>query len=560
MPSKARYFKGDLTLTSVCVWRRSALMNETSGQWWRDGIIYQIYVRSWADSNRDGNGDIRGIIEHLDYLSDLGVDGIWLSPIMPSPNHDWGYDVSNYLDVASDYGTLSDLSDLINQARSRGIGILLDLVPNHCSMEHHWFREARTSLDSPYRDYFIWADPDETGNCPNNWIDATGASAWTLDPSTNQFYLHNFLESQPDLNWWNPEVHARFEEIIRFWFDFGIAGFRIDVAHGLYKDRFLRDDPFVIDSNSPDVYSDHGEIYSKNRPEVHELYKNWRRIADSYKPPRLLLGETWIFDPERLVSYYGENDELNLAFNFIFVFSDFTAKALEAIISKTLSVVPNDAVPVWTASNHDISRFPTRWANGDERKVRLSHLILATLPGTLVLYYGDELGLCDVNLSASELRDPMTAGIVGAPFKRDRARTPMPWNDSQGRGFCEPSVRPWLPFSPNDGLDVEAELKDPGSTLNLCKNLITIRRTEDFGTGKVFEVLPAPEDVLSYQIGEFGVVANMSEEPCFVDLSSASLVLGTSLIADPKPDMKCYRIDPWSGVLVKGTFEFLQSD
>ena len=309
-------------------------------RWWHGATLYQIYVRSWQDTNDDGYGDLNGVTAHLDYLSWLGVDGIWLSPTMRSPDDDWGYDVSDYLGVHPELGTLADLDRLIAEAAQRGLPVLLDLVPNHTSSAHPWFVEAVSDPASPHREFYVWADPAPDGGPPNNWLAATGASAWTLDEASGQYYLHNFLPSQPDLNWWNPAVHQAFDEILRFWFDRGVAGFRIDVAHGLYKDAQLRDDPPAPEGGLIGSRFGLVQLYSANRPESHGVFRDWRKIAESYPVPRLLLGETWVGDVGALAAFHGQGDELQLTFNFPFVFAPFTAEALSTVVADSLDKLP----------------------------------------------------------------------------------------------------------------------------------------------------------------------------------------------------------------------------
>ncbi len=453
-------------------------------KWWSGGILYHVYVRSFMDSGGDGVGDLRGAIDRLGYLSDLGVDGVWLSPIMPSPNCDWGYDVSEYLGVDPDLGTLDDLDEFIATANQLGIEVMLDLVPNHTSSEHPWFVSATSGIDSPHREYYVFADPRDDGSPPNNWLDATGEPAWTLDEASGQYYLHNYLPSQPDLNWWNEDVHAEFLRILRFWFDRGVAGFRIDVAHGIYKDRELRDDPPAIEADPHWARFGLRPVYSMNRGEVHSLFRTWRSLAEEYAKPRVLLGETWVPDVERMASFYGDGDELNLAFNFPFLFSEFEPLGLAKVVRETLSALPRGAVPVWTGSNHDVSRFPTRWARGSIKMTRMALLLLLTLPGTAVLYYGDELGAADVEVSPADQRDLMSAGRKG--FQRDRARTPMLWNQKPGRGFTVPGVTPWLPFGSGKEVDVASQLGVDSSNLELARSLIRARKQ-------------FPEEALSYQ-------------------------------------------------------------
>ena len=316
----------------------------TQPRWWHGATLYQIYVRSWQDTNDDGYGDLNGVTAHLDYLSWLGVDGIWLSPTMPSPDEDWGYDVSDYMGVHPELGTLADLDRLIAEAGQRDLRVLLDLVPNHTSSAHPWFVEAVSDPRSPHREFYVWADPAPDGGPPNNWLAATGAPAWTLDEASGQYYLHNFLPSQPDLNWWNLSVHQAFQDILRFWFDRGVAGFRIDVAQGLYKDAQLRDDPPAPEGEVVRGRFGLAQVYSANRPESHGVFRDWRKIAESYPVPRVLLGETWVGNLDALAAFHGQGDELQLTFNFPFIFSPFTADALSAVVGETLEKLPAGGV------------------------------------------------------------------------------------------------------------------------------------------------------------------------------------------------------------------------
>ncbi len=517
--------------------------------WWPGGAIYQIYIRSWFDSDRQGHGDLVGVIEKLDYLSWLGADGIWLSPTMPSPDEDWGYDVADYLGVQPDLGQPATLDRLMATAGDRGLAVLLDLVPNHTSSQHPWFLDARSSRHARHRHWYVWADPGRDGGPPNNWLASTGEAAWTFDPPSGQYYLHNFLASQPDLNWRNPEVQAAFEEILRFWFDRGAAGVRIDVAHALFHDDRLRDNP--AGEVGPDARFGQQEIYSKNRPEVHKVYRRWREIAESYSPPRLLLGETFVLDLDRLRGFYGHNDELQLAFNFSFLFSDFTASALRSVVAGTLRRLPAGACPVWTGSNHDVSRFPTRWGGGDERKARLALLILGSLPGTVVLYYGDELGLPDVEVAPEDRRDGMTARAE-ARFHRDDARTPMPWTPGPGAGFTPADVRPWLPIGANDSRNVANQARDPGSVLSLTRNLLELRHQHLRPGVAIYQELPAPNDQWIFRSGDLLVATNFSDHRATAVGPAGDVVLSS---LDPgrngEPAGEGLQLQPWEGVILK---------
>jgi alpha-glucosidase len=515
-------------------------------RWWQGATLYQIYVRSWRDTNADGYGDLRGVIDGLEYLEWLGVDGIWLSPTMPSPDQDWGYDVSDYLGVHPDLGTMSDMDKLVAEATQRGIAVLLDLVPNHTSSAHPWFADALSARDSAHRSYYVWADPAAGGGPPNNWRDAIGGSAWTLDEASGQYYLHNFLPSQPDLNWWEPRIHEEFREILRFWFGRGVAGLRIDVAHGLYKDALLRD-------NSPQV--GHGRMdgafglqldYSLNRPETHAVYRDWREIADGYTPARLLLGETWVADMARMWSYYGQDGELQLVFNFPFLFADFYPMALGGVVGRALAEMPPGACPVWTASNHDVSRFPTRWCGGDERKARLALLVLATLPGTLVLYYGDEIAMTDAVVPPELRRDRMTPGV--GTEGRDAERTPMQWDGSPSAGFTAEGVTPWLPCGDNAHRNVAGQRADPDSTLNLCRDLLALRKAEFHGQVARYEQLPAPPGLWLYRSGRLAVAANFTDQAVTLP-ELGEIVLETGPAAQSVAASTT--LAPWQGVVTR---------
>ena len=492
--------------------------------WWQGATVYQIYVRSWRDSNGDGIGDLVGVCEGLDYLRWLGVDVIWLSPIMPSPNKDWGYDVSDYYGVHPDLGTQDDLERLLAEGRQREIAVMLDLVPNHTSSAHPWFIDALTGQNGIFSDYYVWADPKPGGSAPNNWRSATGAPAWSYDKSRGQFYLHNFLPDQPDLNWWDQRVHDEFDRVLRYWFDRGVAGFRIDVAHGLYKDAELRDNPPATATDHP-VLQRTGlrPVYSSNRPEVHEVYRHWRRIADTYAPGRALLGETWEFDLDRFGDYYGRREpELHMAFNFLFVEAQFNALEIAGVVEATLKALPPGATPVWTASNHDVGRFPSRWCHDDERAARAALVLLATLPGTVVLYYGDELGMTDVGVPVALQLDEMSLAQPGAP-SRDRGRTPMPWSAEENAGFTSATARPWLPLGDHSVVNVKSEEGDPGSVLSLWRELASLRASGHIGTVGPMERVLLDEQVWAFRVGTATTVLNLSSRPATRDIAPTGL-------------------------------------
>jgi alpha-glucosidase len=487
--------------------------------WWEDAVLYHVYVRSFADADGDGVGDLRGLISRLDQLEWLGVDALWLSPVGRSPNEDWGYDAASYEEVEPSLGTNDDLRDLIREAGGRGIRILLDLVPNHTSDRHPWF------ADPAKRDWYVWADPAPGGGLPNNWVSVFGGSAWEWDEPRGRYYLHNFLGSMPDLNWWNEEVRAEFEGILRSWFDLGVAGVRIDVAHGLIHDRELRDNPPPRpEDGATAVRLGQRMEFSLNRPEVHEVYRRWRPLADAYDEPRLLLGETYVLDLDRHASFYGNGaDELHLALNFPFVHAELDE--LAEIVAATEARLPAGAWPVWFASSHDHVRFPTRWAHGDEGRARCALLALLTLRGTPLLYQGDELLLEQVDVPFERLRDPVGRRFWPEEKGRDGSRTPTPWEPGDGYGFTAPGVEPWLPFGQHAGRTVAEQRDDFGSPLNLCRDLIALRRREPDLRSGAYEQLDAPPGVWAYRRGERHVVAlNLSDEPVELPLRGRVLV------------------------------------
>jgi len=476
--------------------------------WWQRAVLYQIYVRSFADSNEDGIGDLPGILAQLDYLEWLGVDALWLSPITVSPDKDWGYDVVDYTDVQPVFGGMRAFDELIAEADRRGIRIVIDLVPNHTSDQHPWFQEARASRDSARRDWYIWRDPNPDRSPPNNWRSSFGGgSAWTLDPATGQMYLHSFLPEQVDLNWWNEEVREAMDDVMRFWLDRGVAGFRLDVAHAIVKDRELRDRPPDADTH---VVVDLEETFA--------VLRRWRKLVDGYEPERILIGETWVMDLARLAGFYGSGaDQLHLAFNFPFVFAPLQAESLRDVVERSEELLPVAAWPAWTLSNHDVVRFPTRMCEGDERKARAALLTLLTQRGTPVLYYGDELGMQQVEIPPERESD-----IDG----RDGARTPLPWNGAWND--------PWLPLGDNVA-PVAVQRADPTSFLSFCRELIARRGSSPDLVSGSYETLPAPKDVWAFRRGERTVVAiNLSDESMEIDLGGGR------------------KLAPWEGAILDG--------
>ena len=518
--------------------------------WWQHAVCYQIYSRSYADSNGDGIGDLAGIAAHLDHLEWLGIDAIWLTPTYPSPNHDWGYDVADYFDVDGDLGTMSDLDALVAEAERRGIRVLMDLVPNHTSIEHEWFADSRSSRESEKRDWYVWADPKPGGSAPNNWVSTFIGPAWELDESTGQYYLHNFLVQQPDLNWWNPAISDEFDRILRFWFDRGVAGFRIDVSHMIIKDRELRDNPPATPKdNLLDQFRGQSPVWNSNRPEVHDVHKRFRRVADEYDPPRLLVGETFVGEVHRVAEYYGDNDELTMAFNIPFLQAEFDAGILCGLVEETEKLLPPGSVPVWTGSNHDVSRFPTRWAGGKEAAARVATMMLLTLRGAAFLYYGDELGMEDTDVPLDRLLDPVSIAFQPV-LNRDAARTPMQWTGEPGAGFTRDGQEPWLPFGSLE-TNVEAQRADPTSTLHFTRDLIALKKkTTELQSG-AYTTHQQRGSLWSYKRGGDVLVAlNLGDEVATVNDVTGTIALCTNRERDGETARGALVLAPWEGAVV----------
>jgi alpha-glucosidase len=522
-------------------------------RWWHGGVFYQIYPRSFADSNADGVGDLPGIISRLDYLADLGIDAIWLSPVTVSPNRDYGYDVSDYCGIDPSFGTLDDLDTLVRQAETRGIRILMDLVPNHTSNQHPWFIDAVSAPDAVHRDWYVWADPAPDGGPPNNWVSIFGGSAWELDGPSGQYFLHNFEMQQPDLNWWNDDVRGAFDDIVRFWWDRGVSGFRIDVCNMMIKDAELRDNPpATADDPLDQQLMGVKAVYNSDRPEAHDILQHWRTIANGYEPERLLIGETNVENLAAMAQFYGDGEnELHGGFNFVFVNAPLEAAALRTIVEDTEAALPAGAWPIWTGSNHDVTRLATRWAGGDLAKVRVALLMVLTLRGTPFLYQGDEIGLTDGPIEQSDLLDAV--GIRYWPYYkgRDPERTPMPWANEPGGGFTAPGVRTWLPMGDPAACNVADQERDLDSVLAFTRRAIAARRaSEDLAVGS-YRSLPSPEGTWAFARGEGTVVAlNMSDGEQELSGLSGSIAVATDRALEGVNVDGSLALAPWTGVVI----------
>jgi alpha-glucosidase len=441
--------------------------------WWERGVVYQVYPRSFQDSDGDGIGDLAGIEARLDYIAALGVDAIWLSPIFPSPMADFGYDVADFCDVEPMFGTLADFDRLLAACHARGLKLLLDFVPNHSSDQHPWFIESRSGRDSPKRDWYIWRDPAPGGGPPNNWISDFGGSAWTWDEATGQYYLRAFLPEQPDLNWRNPELKAAMLDVLRFWFDRGVDGFRIDVLWHIVKAEGLPDNPpnpnWRPGINERDRVI---QLHSTDQPEAHEISTEMRAIADTYGD-RVLIGE--IFLPnDRLARWHGtpEKPQVHLPFNFALIENPWHAETLGLLIAEYEASIPEWGWPNWVLGSHDAPRIAARIG---EAQARVAMMLLLTLRGTPTLYQGDELGIGQVEIPPDKVRDPRELRQPGIGLGRDPCRTPMPWDHSANAGFS--AAEPWLPLNPDwRERNVTVQEADPGSMLTLTRQLLRLRR------------------------------------------------------------------------------------
>lgn len=498
--------------------------------WWRGAVFYQIYVRSFADSNDDGIGDLPGITSRLEYLKGLGVDAIWLTPFYPSPQKDGGYDVADYYGVNPEYGTLNDFAHLVEQAHELRLKVLVDLVPNHTSDQHPWFQAALSSPDDPHRALYYFMDAKPDGSPPNNWESVFGGPAWTRDERSGQWYLHLFAPEQPDLNWWNPEVPKEFEKIIRFWLDRGADGYRIDVASALFKRKDLADQPMVKDPITGKTKPD-SAFKIIDQPEVHEVYRAWRRILNGYEPYRILVGE--IFDPRRQARYILP-DQLDMA--FALVRARWSAPLWKRSIEGDRRAAPGPvAAPSWTQSNHDLVRHVTRLGGGfiGRARARAALLLLLGMPGQVFLYQGEELGLEEVNVPPDRRQDPFYIHSGGKEPGRDGCRVPLPWRKGQpNAGFSK--AEPWLPMPVGwDRFAVDAESGSAGSMLVFYKRALELRRVLAGMLPNQLRWCRAPEGVLVYEHGRLTVAVNFLPR-CMEVKVRGRLLIATHPLARPR--------------------------
>ena len=521
-------------------------------RWWQYGVIYQIYPRSFRDCSGDGVGDLAGIAEKLPYLQSLGIDAIWISPIYPSPMADFGYDVSDYCDIDPRFGTLQDFDRLIDEAHARGLKVILDFVPNHTSDQHPWFVESRSSRSSPKRDWYLWREPAPGGAPPNNWLSNFGGCAWEFDAASGQYYYHAFLKEQPDLNWRNPEVRAAMYDVLRFWMKRGVDGFRVDVIYHILKDAEFRDNPVnpAFDENEE---SSHRVIplYSIDQPEVHDILAEMRAVVEEFDD-RLLIGEIYL-PLERLIAYYGHDLRgAPLPFNFLLIGASWDAQQIARLVHDYETALPAGGWPNWVLGNHDKPRIASRIG---QAQARVAAMLLLTLRGTPTMYYGDEIGMENVNIPVDEVQDPFERNEPGKGLGRDPQRTPMQWNTSDYAGFS--NALPWLRLGPDwPERNVEAMSREEHSLLSLYRRLLALRRQESALTAGRLELLPVMGHVLAYrrchEETALTILLNLGHEEIEYPLSSANhqVLLSTALDRQEEKSGARIRLRPNEGLIL----------
>ncbi len=525
--------------------------------WWQRGVVYQIYPRSFQDSNGDGIGDLPGITRRLDHLKWLGVDALWISPFYRSPMADFGYDVSDYTDVDPIFGTLADFDCLLDKAHRLGLRVIIDFVPSHTSDQHSWFIESRASRDNPKRDWYLWRDPPPTGGLPNNWTAIFGGPAWEWDVLTEQYYLHSFLKEQPDLNWRNPEVQEAMIAQMRFWLERGVDGFRLDVINHVIKDAELRDNPR---RSSPNKWGagEHAQflhIYDKDRPEVFEITRMMRRLTDAY-PERVLIGEVYHKDAHFWARFYGTEEVrgLHMPFNFRLLRAPWTAEGICASVEAVEGALEPWMQSNYVLGNHDAHRIASRVGGA---QARIATMLLLTLRGTPTLYYGDEIGMEGVDIPLEEQQDPYGKNVGDPTVGRDAERTPMQWDASAYAGFS--TVAPWLPVAEDAGLvNVTVQREDSLSMLALTRRLLSLRRAHAALHGGAYQTATAADGVYSYlreAEGErFLVVLNLTAEPralAWPGLNRGEILLSTSLDREGDTSLEAFELRPNEGVLLR---------
>ena len=521
--------------------------------WWRGAVGYQVYIRSFQDTDGDGIGDLEGIRRRLPYLADLGVDLVWVTPFYPSPQADHGYDVADYTGVEPAYGTLDDVDRLVTDCHDLGMRLVIDLVPNHSSSEHPWFRAALAG-DPRYRDYYVWRDPAPDGGPPNNWVAHFGGPAWTLDERSGQYYMHLFLPEQPDLNWENPALREDFDRILEFWFSRGVDGMRIDVAHSLIEDPELRDNPLIgeapaADAHPREVFFAYEHRHDLDQPGVLDVYRRWNAIAARHDA--MLIGEVYLLEPERLTRYVEGQDGLHSAFCFPALKVGWDADAIRETLAAC--VAAGVGALSWPLSSHDDPRAATRFGGGEAgRRRQLAYLtLLAALPGMPFIYQGDELGLEDGVIPAGVAADPVTTRNAGA-VGRDGSRTPMVWEPGPEFGFT--TGEPWLPVGTNrsDADTAAVQADDPDSHLARVRRLLAVRRgLEDLHAGAEATWLEGDRGIVALRRGGVVAAINVGDEPACLELPAGRWSTVFSSGDEPVVAAGTVTLAPDTGVLLR---------
>ena len=523
--------------------------------WWKTGIIYQIYPFSFMDKNDDGIGDLNGIINRLHYLEWLGVSAIWLSPIFKSPMIDFGYDISDYQEIDPLFGSMEDFDRLLNLCHEMGIKIILDFVPNHTSDQHPWFLESLSSKINPKRNWYIWKDPSSGRRPPNNWLSIFGGSAWQWNEDSEQYYYHSFYPQQPDLNWRNPEVRMAMFDVMRFWLNKGVDGFRIDVLWHLIKDEFFRDNPVnpeYVEGESPS-YNRLIPVFSTDRPEVHQIAAEMRNVVDEYNE-RLLIGEIYL-PLNQLVKYYGNQKRqgIHLPFNFQLLLLKWRADEIYKMINEYEALLPPSTWPNWVTGNHDNSRIASRIGIN---QAKIAAILLFTLRGTPIVYYGEEIGMSDTIISKENIQDPIDRLFPGQG--RDPVRTPMQWAPISNAGFS--IVESWLPVNENyKTINVENEAQHGDSMLMFYYRLIELRREESaLHSGEYIPVCQQGNSFSFLRVAKdrhFLVAVNLGEEYESLEIPahfmvSGKIIFGTHTDAWGKRISQRINLRPNEGIIV----------
>jgi alpha-glucosidase len=533
--------------------------------WWQQGVIYQVYPRSFKDNNGDGIGDLRGIISQLEYLTWLGINAIWISPIYPSPMADFGYDIANFIDVDPIFGDLTMFDELVKECHKHDIKVIIDFVLNHTSDEHPWFLNSRSSRDNSKRDWYVWADAKPDGSPPNNWLSIFGGSAWEWDAATVQYYLHSFLKKQPDLNWRNEAVKAAMFDVVRFWLERGVDGLRVDVANFIMKDPQLRDNPVNPSQKwtyhkSLGTYDSQIHLYDKGHPDIHTIYRELRRLLDSYstESPRMAIGEIHVFDWKEWASYYGANlDELHMPFNFGLLGAAWKAQAIHQIVDAVEASLLPGAWPSYVLSNHDDPRIASRVG---QVQARAAMMLLLTLRGTPTIYYGDEIGMHNVKIPSWRVQDPWEKSMPGLGLGRDPQRTPMQWDSSPNTGFCPPTTTPWLPLADDyKQINVAVEREDPHSMLSLTRALIQLRRaTPALSIGSFHSIVSVSDNCYAYlrqyDQQRYLISLNFSDDEQIVkvpELGSGHVAISTHLDREETIDLTSFCLRGLEGCVIE---------